>query len=921
MALTSCTGEKSTDDNFLFGLSERYDRFFGTEQTTAIDTTTSASTASNADTPTCSTDVTVSTKIVSLSEDGDVNALFNTTNDNGLAETDTDGGTSWGYRSYETCVYLNTTFTGTVEIPLSTNSTYTGRITTQHSYYSGAAQTTALPTKLSFTASGVANRQCIKFTRVIDAIRNTPESAFQVTLGNMIQKNGSGDTVTGFYTDKDVCDISMTMDDDEAPGVRVSNISRIMEEPGAGATAPNGTFLVVLRTAPTADVTIPMNEKADSVNANNREGTMSPTTLTFTTGNWNVNQTVTVTSVDDLEIDGTKTYFVVTNNTSSTDSEYNGINPRDVVIYNKDLSVPGYAIEKWNAATQTTNSTGGSITGFATDEANQMGTSYGTLKLKLRTKPTGDVTINFSSNCGAKCSIQTPSLVFTTTNWNVYQDFSVRGAADGADGGNQDYTVTLTASSTDTTYNTTVAEPSISVRSCDNDNSNLIQPCNFSGSSLGTSGSRFSGAEPSATSNIWLITKASPSSDVTVGLASTDTTEGTVPANVTVTSANYNTMVSGGTNEIVLTRADDAIVDGPQTWTVTTAAATGGLTFNTSDIEATTTDNENYFYVSVSGSTSEASTATVATVNVCLGANNPNQPVTLTLACTNAGDECGTTFTPTSIVFPINSQVDIGNASNAGCASDAKKQSFTIDGLDDTFADGSQTFTVTMTKVTTETNYSSAPATVATPSITNADNEPAGKAVFVTSASYNGEMTAQGVLGADSNCNSNKPGHAPSGTYKALIASDSASTGDSPAVNARKVGTNWVISPNLYYYRCESGTNNCRDEGNRLFIADGTGSFNPTALSNDFSSTGTDVFWTGLTNALSPATQASTPAGTCVDAPTVYRHNCHGFTYQTCPTNGATYFFGETWTRNAANSIASSETRCDATRKLICVQQ
>ena len=178
-------------------------------------------------------------------------------------------------------------------------------------------------------------------------------------------------------------------------------------------------------------------------------------------------------------------------------------------------------------------------------------------------------------------------------------------------------------------------------------------------------------------------------------------------------------------------------------------------------------------------------------------------------------------------------------------------------------------------------------------------------------------MTAAGVLGADSYCKSNRPGHAPSGTYKALILSDSAGN----VTNDRKVGTNWVISPNLYYYRCESGTNNCRDEGNRLFIADGTGSFNPTAMSNDFSSTGTDIFWTGLTNTLAAATQASTPAGTCVDATTVYRHNCHGFTYQTCPTAGAVYFYGETWTRNAAGSIASSETRCDLTRKLICVQQ
>ncbi len=912
VVLSNCNGETSTDDNVLFGISERYDRFLN-----AVAGGEAASSSSSASTgEVCTSDVTVSTRVVSILEDGDVNATYSTSTDNNLTETDTDGGTAWGYRSYETCIYLGTAFTGTVEIPVTTNTSYTGRMTKLRSFPAGV-NGNPLPTVFSFTASGVANRQCITFTRVNDGIRNPVEESFKIDLGKMIQKDGLGTVVTGFYTDKDVCNITVAMEDDEGPGVRVSNISRIMEEPGAGATATNGTFRVVLRTAPTANVSIPMSETADSVNANNREGTMSPTTLTFTTGNWNTEQVVTVTSVDDLEIDGTKTYFVRTNLTSSSDTDYNGIDPRDVVVYNKDLSVPGYSIEKWNSVTQTTNSTGGNITGFATDEANQMVSTYANFKLKLRTRPTADVTINFSSNCGAKCVIVSPNMVFTTSNWNVYQTFEARGAADGADGGNADYNVTLTASSTDTTYNTTVAEPVMVIRSCDNDNSHLIQPCNFSGSPFGTSGSRLSGAEPSASTNIWLIAKSAPASDATVGLSSTDTTEGTVPANVTITSSNYNTLTSGGANQIVLTHVDDTIVDGSQNWTVTTAAATGGLTYNTSDIEAATTDNEAYFYVNVSGSTQEG-TSNAATISVCLGANNADAAITVNIACANNGDECSdANLSASSITFPIGSRVLDANASNSGCVNDTNKRTFTITGLDDTFADGTQAFTINLTKVANaDTNYAGAP-NPSNASVNNLDNEPAGKAIFVTSASYNGEMTAAGVLGADSNCNSNRPGHAPSGTYKALIASNSSGN----VTNDRLVGTNWVLTAGLYYYRCESGANNCRDEGNRLFIANGSASFSPTALSNDFSSNAGDVFWTGFTDAMVPATQASTPGGTCVDAATVYRHNCHGFTYQTCPTAGAVYFYGQTWTRNAANSIASSETRCDATRKLICVQQ
>ncbi|MCZ8155473.1 MAG: hypothetical protein O9264_05095 [Leptospira sp.] len=906
--LFNCNDSTTTSDSFLFGLSERYDRFVAT-----VTGTESSSTSATSTGEICTTDATVTTRIISISEDGDVDANFSQSADNGLSETDTDGGVAWGYRSYETCIYLNTSFTGTVEVPVSANSSYASRLNKVRSFPAGV-NGNPLPTSFSFTASGVANRQCIRFTRIDDADRNTVENPYSLELGKMIQKNAGGNVVSGFYTDKDVCNINLSMEDDEGPGLRVSNISRVMEEPGGGSTTTNATYRVVLRTAPTANVSIAMSETADSVNANNREATMSPTSLTFTTANWNVEQVVTVSSVDDLEIDGTKTFIIQTQNTSSSDATYNGLNPRDVVVYNKDQSVPGYSIERWNGTTQTTTSTGGNITGFATDESNQMGSTYSNFKLKLRTKPTSDVTINFSTNCGAKCSIQTPSLTFTTTNWNVTQNFEVIGAGDGADGNNQDYNITLTASSTDATYNTTVTEPTIVIRSCDNDASHLIQPCNFSGSPLGTSSSRLSGGEPTASTNIWLITKTTPASDVTVGTTSSDTTEGTVPASVTISSSNFNRMVSGGSNQIVLTHADDSEVDGSVDWTVVTAAATGGLTYNTSDIEATTTDNEAYFYVNVSGSTQEGTT-NAATISICLGADNATQPVRIDIACTVASDECGA-LSVAFIEFPVGSRVNTANASNSGCVNDANKRTFTVQGFDDAFADGSQNFTLTLTKTSTDAIYSGAP-NPSSPSITNQDNEPAGKAVFVTSSSFNGEMTAAGVLGADSNCNTNRPSHAPSGTYKALIASDSSGN----VTNDRKVGTNWVISAGLYYYRCESGSNNCRDEGNRLFIADGSGSFNPTAMSNDFSSTHADVFWTGFTNSLTPATQAATPTGTCVDGATVYRHNCHGFTYQTCPTDGAVYFYGQTWTRNAANSIAASETRCDAARKLICVQQ
>lgn len=901
----SCSGQVTAGDTFLFGLSEKFDRLLGNEATVA-----------------CSSDVTITTKAVSLVEDGNVSASFSTTEDSGITPAPTDS--DFGYSSFETCIYPNSPFTGSVEIPVSLTSNYGSRITSTQSVPGPAA----LPSKLTFTGNGLAARQCLRFTVVNDTDRSPVVDPMTVVLGTMVQKDGSGNVTSGTYSAKDACDISVSVEDDEAPGVRVSNI-RVMEEPGPSATTTTGTFKVRLRKAPTANVTIPINDVFDAVNVGNREGIANPKTLTFTNGNFNVDQTVTVTSVDDLELDGLKSYTIELGKTTSADSEYNGIKPRNVVVYNLDQSVPGFNILKFSGggAINSASSSISTIEGFATDESNRFGDKYANFQIRLRSKPTNNVTLNFTSTCGSKCTIQTPSLVFTPTDWNTYQTFRSIGATDSANSGNQDYTVSFTVSSSDSTYSTTVYKPNFSIRSCDNDGTHLIQPCNYSGSPLGTMSNRLSAQEGGST-QIWLITQSSPASPVTVGLSSSDLTEGTVPGSVTIDSSNYNAMETGATNRIALTHVDDALVDLIQDWTITTAVSTGGLSYDPIEIYARTTDDEKAFYVTHTGSTREG-TANVATVHVCLGGNNPTQQVVLNISCKTytsgeaAYGECGT-ITTSPITFPVNSEVEGANASDAGCANSAKKQSFTVTGQDDTFSDGNQSFDIRFAMVAnTDTNYSAA-SNPSDHSITNEDDEPTGKKIFTTAGTYKGEMGTDGVFGADLTCNNNKPSGV-SGTYKALIVSNSA--GDASIANQRVPGgVNWVLSSNYRYFRCTgSGYNVCSDEHTRLFVADGSALFNPTSMSRDFSTTAADEFWTGMTNSasLTPATQtALNPDLTaCNDASLVYRQNCHGFNYETCTTNAATYFYGEIWVRNSPGSVSSAARRCDLQKKLICVEQ
>lgn len=95
----------------------------------------------------------------------------------------------------------------------------------------------------------------------------------------------------------------------------------------AGGTA---TFNVVLDKAPTANVTIALSSSDSS------EGTLSTSSLTFTTANWSTPQTVTVTGVDDSFIDGNIAYSVITAAASSADASYNGLNASDISLSNTD---------------------------------------------------------------------------------------------------------------------------------------------------------------------------------------------------------------------------------------------------------------------------------------------------------------------------------------------------------------------------------------------------------------------------------------------------------------------------------------------------------------------------------------------------------------------------------------------------------
>jgi Ca2+-binding RTX toxin-like protein len=115
------------------------------------------------------------------------------------------------------------------------------------------------------------------------------------------------------------------------PGVNVSKKSNLL-------TAENGADVTVatltLATQPAADVSVALSSGDVS------EGIVTPGSLTFTPANYDVAQAFTVVGVDDTVDDGNVAYAAGIGPTSSSDPDYDGIDPADLSVINIDNEGP-----------------------------------------------------------------------------------------------------------------------------------------------------------------------------------------------------------------------------------------------------------------------------------------------------------------------------------------------------------------------------------------------------------------------------------------------------------------------------------------------------------------------------------------------------------------------------------------------------
>ena len=209
-------------------------------------------------------------------------------------------------------------------------------------------------------------------------------------------------------------DIDFGNNDSQA-GFTVTPLSGSVHETGTSAD-----FTVVLDEQPFDDVTIELRSNDTS------ELTISTDRLTFTPQNWDAEQTVTVTGVNDDYDDGDRSVPIILDPTESKDQNYNGIDPPDPTFVCEDDDTNGFSVVPTEI---TVTETGPSVPVTVTLNARPMNDP---VVLKLTSSDTGQVRV-------------TPTqLIFEDSDdWNTPRTVAVSGVDEPVVDGDRTETVTV----------------------------------------------------------------------------------------------------------------------------------------------------------------------------------------------------------------------------------------------------------------------------------------------------------------------------------------------------------------------------------------------------------------------------------------------------------------------------------------------
>jgi len=309
--------------------------------------------------------------------------------------------------------------------------------------------------------------------------------------------------------------IGVSVSDNETKG-----ITQVL--PGGGLTAPEagGTsaYTIRLNSEPTGAVTVKLNFTDTQIKLN---GSGSPLSLSFTTANWSTPQTVTVSAVDDSDLEGAHNATI---SYTITGADYAGLSATSATVAVTDNDTAALTITESGGSTSV-------VEGGATD-------SY---TVKLASRPTANVTVSIAfsgSQVKVNGSTSTPqTLTFTTANWNTAQTVTITAVNDTAAEGSHSAVLAHSASGGGYTSAPTV---NVTAAITDNDSPGLVVV------QTGTPTATTAVSEGGSADTYTIKLSSPPTGDVKVSLEFNTAdlklnTSSTSPLVLTFTTANWNT--------------------------------------------------------------------------------------------------------------------------------------------------------------------------------------------------------------------------------------------------------------------------------------------------------------------------------------------------------------------------------------------
>jgi hypothetical protein len=392
---------------------------------------------------------------------------------------------------------LSTNESGSTAVFYVVLSTQPGDDVTIPSFTSNLPSECSLSGSITFTSSNWNIPQAVTVTGVDDNFIDGNKSCLINSMGAI-----SGDKV---YENKTIPTVTVINVDNDTAGFSFIPLTAATTTESGG----QAQFAIVMNTIPIGSVSI-----TGIVSSDTTEGTVSPSSVTFNSSNWNIQQIITVNGVDDFMEDGNIDYTIVFPNASAphpSDISYNGLPPGSPGSFtNLDNDIRGVTIvplAPTPSISPITVTEGGASQTF---QVRLTSVPCSTPSTPANCTPS-NVTINFTNNDVSQYTVSPISLTFTPADWNTYQTVTVTAVDDDVDDDDLDLTLIVNSISSTTDYNG--VDPSdISIKVIDNDTAGFtINPAG--GITVNENDPGGVGLE----STITVVLNSQPTSNVTIG--------------------------------------------------------------------------------------------------------------------------------------------------------------------------------------------------------------------------------------------------------------------------------------------------------------------------------------------------------------------------------------------------------------------